>query len=648
MYASVPEDKKSMTLQATDVHLKVKTLRRSIMLAVSLVLIISLTFTTAILLNEQRSVLTEAAIESVSIDSNSLISQLAPATKFKQSASIAELYSSRALELGSSDILSSAMVKLADGTPLASYQSTELSPFNLDQYWANLSGPIDTVVIDRLVDFTVFSSPLVFGPDNQMVGSVVMAWDLAPLHARLQRGLLVSVAVSLSSTLLLLLTTYLILGRLLTRPLSRLSTTMLNLADNHEDLDVPFLARKDEIGVMARTVDIFRINLIETHRLRDQKIQNMQEQQNREKEENAREQELLEAEKTRYAAGQAEALQQREAALALQDRVDGLLRAVSAAAQGNLYHPLDTEGDDLAGQMARALDSLFSELRANMHGIGINAVRLSEASDNLTNSSVSMNNTVSANSENAQEASVLSQKVNVVVDSVLSATEELSSSIKEIARNSAEAELVASDAVQLANTTDVTVRKLSESSAGISHVIKVITSIAEQTNLLALNATIEAARAGDAGKGFAVVANEVKELAKETAKATVQIESRINDIQVNTSSAVNAIESIGSIINRINEIQSTIAIAIDEQSQVTTEISQAISQTATGSDAISSLIQNVAKQVEVSQNTSDEVNDSAGELAEMASQLQQLVSKFSNDPQPNTQFSPTENHSRVA
>ena len=92
--------------------------------------------------------------------------------------------------------------------------------------------------------------------------------------------------------------------------------------------------------------------------------------------------------------------------------------------------------------------------------------------------------------------------------------------------------------------------KLSASSTEIGGVLKVISSIAEQTNLLALNATIEAARAGELGKGFAVVANEVKELARQTAKATDEISGSIDAIQGDTKGAMNSIQEISSIINK--------------------------------------------------------------------------------------------------
>src|SRR4029450_3183854 len=143
--------------------------------------------------------------------------------------------------------------------------------------------------------------------------------------------------------------------------------------------------------------------------------------------------------------------------------------------------------------------------------------------------------------------------------------------------------------------TNTTVAKLGESSAEIGKIVKVIASIAEQTNLLALNATIEAARAGDAGKGFAVVANEVKELAKETARATEDISRKVDAIQANTRCAVDSIGKIDGIIHQINDLQNAIASAVEQQSVTSGEIGRNIAEVASGSAEISKNFTSVAK-----------------------------------------------------
>ena len=176
--------------------------------------------------------------------------------------------------------------------------------------------------------------------------------------------------------------------------------------------------------------------------------------------------------------------------------------------------------------------------------------------------------------------------------------------------------------------TNSTIGRLGSSSQEIGQVINVITSIAEQTNLLALNATIEAARAGEAGKGFAVVANEVKELAKETAKATEDIGRKIETIQSDTGESVTAIERISSIISQINEAQATIASAVEEQAATTNEMSRSVSSANQATTEIASNIDGVAASAEECSKGAHGVEAAASDLAKMASELQSLVSKF--------------------
>ncbi|MBY0228822.1 MAG: GAF domain-containing protein, partial [Gemmataceae bacterium] len=221
--------------------------------------------------------------------------------------------------------------------------------------------------------------------------------------------------------------------------------------------------------------------------------------------------------------------------------------------------------------------------RVLLDALAANAGQLSGSSEELTRVSQRMSQAAQESSAQASAVSAASEQVSQNVSTVATGVEEMSVSIREIAKNAHEAARVGMVAVKVAQTTNGTVARLGESSAQIGKVIKVITTIAQQTNLLALNATIEAARAGEAGKGFAVVANEVKELAKETARATEDISQKIEAIQRDTKEAVEAIAQIAQVIAQINDFQNTIASAVEEQTATTNEISRNDTEGARGS-----------------------------------------------------------------
>ena len=313
-----------------------------------------------------------------------------------------------------------------------------------------------------------------------------------------------------------------------------------------------------------------------------------------------------------------------------------LLVQAEAIAAGDLTREdLRVRSQDELGDLTTAINKMSGSLKSIILSISENAMQVASASEELNTTSQQITANSEETSAQADVVSKAAQSVSQNLQTVATGAEEMGASIKEIAKNATEAAKVATSAVKVAETTTVTVSKLGESSCEIGQVIKVITSIAQQTNLLALNATIEAARAGEAGKGFAVVANEVKELAKETARATEDISRKIEAIQADTKAAVDAIASISGVIHQINDISSTIATAVEEQNATTNEMSRNVSEAANGSGEITSNIARVAEAAQGTTRGATDTQKASQQLVETSTQLRRLVEQFKINPNSN-------------
>ncbi len=325
-------------------------------------------------------------------------------------------------------------------------------------------------------------------------------------------------------------------------------------------------------------------------------------------------------------------------------------------AKGDFTAKLDINQKDEVGVMATSLNSMVGQLGIMIRDIigGIN--RLTASSNDLAavSKQLSVNAkdtsdraaTVAAATEemstNIQSVSAAMEQSTSNVNMVASSAEEMTATVSEIAQSAEKARTITEGAVRQSQQASGKMVVLGESARKIGRVTETITEISEQTNLLALNATIEAARAGEAGKGFAVVANEIKELARQTAAATVDIKNQISEMQETTATTVEDIEKISEVITEINNVINGIASAVEEQSAATGEIAGNINQASQGIAEVNEnvaqstvVIADITKDIASINQQASQVGEGSGQvqlsaqsLAELAVQLEQLVKQF--------------------
>lgn len=336
------------------------------------------------------------------------------------------------------------------------------------------------------------------------------------------------------------------------------------------------------------------------------------------------------------------------------------VRAIVAASEhiaaGDLTQQCVVRSGDEIGQLASSFNVMNNRLKGVVGKIRAQAEALNTASRGLSetaaqlaqgaNQTTRQSATVAAAAEelsvNMSHMATSTEQMSANVKSVATATEEMTASIGEMARSAEKTAGVAAEAAQLTEVGSASITPLGAAAAEIGEVIEVIQDVAEQTNLLALNATIEAARAGEAGKGFAVVATEVKELAKQTAKATEDIRRKIEGMQSSTNEAVRAIGQIGNVVKKTDQESRVIASAVEEQSITTKEIAKNVTETASAADTVArgvtetaaagrEITQSIAAVDEAAQTTArgaTQAQTASAGLSKLAEELESLVGQF--------------------
>ncbi|MCM3163322.1 methyl-accepting chemotaxis protein [Metabacillus litoralis] len=352
------------------------------------------------------------------------------------------------------------------------------------------------------------------------------------------------------------------------------------------------------------------------------------------------------------------------------NRIKKVLEATKLAANGDLTIIIEENSKDEIGQLASSFNLMISNLHKVVTKTNDTSAKVASYSEDFKVSTEQSSASVEQIS-NAIQAIVSGSELQTAKTSELFKSSKL---VSDELNNVAASIQTISDLANVTNDKadsglkliDETINKmdtiqhsvlsssqkintLGEKSKEISQIVSLITNIADQTNLLALNASIEAARAGDAGKGFAVVAEEVRKLAEGSSKAGEEIRKLVNEIQLQTTEAVDSINS-GTIIvedgrdmvyksgeafkdivqyvhNIGNKSDSAIKamVMVDERTKTTTESIREIDDIAVQA---SSSVQNVAASVEEQSASNEEITSSAQLLSEMANDLRVEISKF--------------------